>query len=1649
VSDAEASIDLRPHGRFRRALGGLLRTVAISALFLGATATAVVLHLDLPPTRRFVVQTVNELLGSLFQGRIIAEEIDRITLHGVDIRSAIVLDPAGVQVIRASGIHARADVIQLVRGALFGKGELLIDLPTVQVDDAAVLVEGAPGKRIPSLAETFLLRAPSKPPVPGARPVRVVLRKIEITHAWAHGLLAPPRMLDADISRLAASLQVGSEGVALDVEQTGVLDRSLLPWPVAGSANYHLRISPPEEMGAAGAPGTARIQHWMGFSGQLARVEVQARATLEGSRLTGRVEVPRATPEEVASIVPNLPLQAPVSLSAALDGLIPSFSIDGRVNVEGKEGSVAFDGRLDASGPTVLELDATARGLDAGVIVPVQASPVDIDARVRVELGQILRLMIEARSGAFAIAGTYVPPAEIHAILDHHGWIGSAHLDDTGLPIDTSFSFTDHDGLAFFAAAEIDAIQRAPRLVIPLEGAARLTVEGTLRSGVLDAKARSLFSGVRAPGEVRVGYGGFEGHVNGPISRPEALEVDASLWGRDLTAAGYEFDTLKARARGPLLRPQVDADLHNGPSEGQGDALHASAELDPKGRGVRKVKVNIRRGGTEIGGTIARIGAAPGGLGLEGISLSGAGVGEIKGGLVVRGGELSGKMHGEAVQLERLVKLAGIRQLLHGLAAFDVELTPTRKGRKGHAQVELANGEYGLLHGVAALINLRFDDDKVTSDGLIRLLAHDTSTGPAVDRCEGTIAQIRLDGGAGVLSGRLLDRRSWEQIAGKVEVSADDWDLHCLSEIAPLSLISRFVPAAGVPSEVRGKLSTRFTVERAEARRFPSIHDLSIRTNNIQVIGPPSVDPASPGPAWASTDVDLQIKGNLDGESGHADASLTLYDGEILGDVSLQTTLDLATLLDQPTRRWASLKAAPIEGRLSVPRRKVASFSTLPSFLRDRIPPLAGEIRLDGYIDGSLELPFAALHLGGFGVAYAPESGPAGGAWVLPVDLDTLVTYDAKQVALAAHVVHDGKEIAAADGEITLGLDDLLAGHTEAWTGGVHATFKDAPIGELPFLADRDIGGHLSGTIAASGLHGQPKIDVELVAPDLRIGQDLFFDEGKLSLVIAPRPGADASDDHALGLVKLGLSSQDGGRLDAQAFAGIQWNKGLDPSLDREAIADLYAKLDRFRLAALHPLVSDILSKLDGSVDGELRVGWKRLGAAKRGTVEAKLKVHDGVFHVPQLGQELRKAEISIVSEPEREIEGGKTELPRLLLEGIRAEGTRGLITGKGMAHIDGLIFHDAEASLSIARGDEIPLTIEGVPVGNARGEIKLVVEKQDREIRGTLSLPSFHLDLPPDSGRAVQPLEDNPAITILQPLGPAKEPRSPDALRYVIGIDLGYIEIAGNVIEVALTRQPTEPLELELRDKLRITGGVAITSGKLSVVGKEFKIEHGLVRFPPKDVSARLDPLFRPETSNPYVNVRASWSGAPAGTHIYVDYVGLINPITRDKLKFSADPPVPEAQILAMLLGASDQSGSSVANAGQQSGQSASAQQLVSGVAADIAAQQFNTALASALSGSILQGISAQLSTTEEGLIRTGVAYSLSDKLRAVATYEGGTSTTATSTTTAGSTATGRGARTQISLDWRFLPNWLLRSTFSFGDQTSSGIDMLWQYRY
>ncbi len=93
---------------------------------------------------------------------------------------------------------------------------------------------------------------PRRPPwLP--REVRVDLRRIEIGRVWAHGAIAAPRMLDADVTRVAGVLHMGPRAHA-----RRRADRDHRAQALAGgddgTANYHLRSArrcprpPPERL---------------------------------------------------------------------------------------------------------------------------------------------------------------------------------------------------------------------------------------------------------------------------------------------------------------------------------------------------------------------------------------------------------------------------------------------------------------------------------------------------------------------------------------------------------------------------------------------------------------------------------------------------------------------------------------------------------------------------------------------------------------------------------------------------------------------------------------------------------------------------------------------------------------------------------------------------------------------------------------------------------------------------------------------------------------------------------------------------------------------------------------------------------------------------------------------------------------------------------------------------------------------------------------------------------------------------------------------------------------------------------------------------------------------------------------------------------
>jgi translocation and assembly module TamB len=206
--------------------------------------------------------------------------------------------------------------------------------------------------------------------------------------------------------------------------------------------------------------------------------------------------------------------------------------------------------------------------------------------------------------------------------------------------------------------------------------------------------------------------------------------------------------------------------------------------------------------------------------------------------------------------------------------------------------------------------------------------------------------------------------------------------------------------------------------------------------------------------------------------------------------------------------------------------------------------------------------------------------------------------------------------------------------------------------------------------------------------------------------------------------------------------------------------------------------------------------------------------------------------------------------------------------------------------------------------------------------------------------------------------------------------------------------------------------------------------VDQGLVRLRPEDAG------------NPNVNVTAHWD-APSGHRVFVDYVGILRPITNEKLRLRSSPPLDDNAILALVLFGREPDPTGDRPVDDTEG------------AVGLASSELLNRLVGGIGP--LQGLTTRFGTGEDGGVRTSLSYDIGDRFTAEASFEGtgAAQSTATDPSTAADAASGQ--RTEVSIDWRFDANWLLRATLGLGEtqagqtgsKTRSGLDLLWQYRY
>ncbi len=1610
----------------------ILAAAAASALFAALLVVGLVLHVDLPVSRRVAARIVNDVLASELAGSVRIERIDRLSPTRLELGRVIVDGPRGERVLDAPHVTvAGPGWLGLLALAADDPSLVLAEVKLAAPEVALTLDERG---RL-AIAEAFQPRPSGKPPTgkpPKPRRFQLWIRRLALTGVRVRGELplATPRTLDGAVEELAAELRVEPLSVRLEVERARVREVGILGAPLAATVSYSLRVTAKDDR------GPLDVVHMRGeIDGTLGRLALAARASQDGDRLDIDVTAPRVGRTELAPWV-ALPVASPVLASPVaaelharlteLSGVsFPKLGFSARLAVpahgEIPRGLVEALGDVRFGPTPLVRLELSASELDLGQLgAPVASTRLGVTASARAILrGAESELAATVRTSAATVTPTpqasaiLVPPLEGSVIASAEGVEAGVVFMEPGARGEAYVRVAAGRALEFAARALVPALGALDRLTseLPVEvgeltGAGRVLAVGRFEHGALDATVEATGSGVRAA-RARVSLG--SAHVSGRlVGPPSELRVDARASGAKLALPGVELEEVRATVLGPLTSPRVGVAVT--------DALErhfvVNGTLDRAAGRLRAVDVGLERGSARIAGKIASIGAKDGALVVDDIEV--AGLGAITGGLRFERGELVGKLTGRNVRLDDLGKLVSVPYPLSGTADLDFDL---KRGvrpneRFGRARVSLHDLGMLVVRGVNADVELAFDGTRVTPSGNIEW------RGEAAP-CEGTFAKFTL-GGEGVdVRGALTEIESLRAMTGSVGVSLDGARLRCIADVA-----ATINPTRPLPLEtIEGTLAATLELVRDEPNAPPRIRRFAARTDGL-ALAPAAVQEGE-APAWKSDRLDVAAEASLDPAGRDASLTVRLLDagepstrragevtaGPLIASLDAHLRPDLARLADKETRR-AALLETPIEVALHAAGLDELRRAALPQPVRDALAKVQGKVAVSAFLSGTASVPHAAARVKATGLALG---GDAATPRVPALDVDTMAMYEQGELRVVSWVTHRERQVAAFDATVHDDLGARLAGRaTKKPRADVRARFDRVPLEALPELAAKGVRGRISGRAAIHELGGTPRVAVRLDGSGLRV-RDVEFE--RASLVLSPTDELDPSLVSAV----LRLEARRGGSLQTTGYGRLVWDDG--PSLDEEASAGLFLTASRFPLRTLEPLFGEALTRVEGEASGEAHLGYKE-ALDEELRLAAALAISKGGFHVPALGQEFHGVSGVITTDPKRP--------GTLLVQRLEAAAQSGRITGEFEARLGNLAKSDITGTLSVLEGEAIPLVLGGQSLGTVRGDVVVSVARRQPEGGGPSELDvvlagtNLRLRVPPSSGGAVQQLDEHPYIAISHPVVPPVTERD-EAAHSTLTIALAGTTIEGPGLVLRLSTVSDKPVHITNRGE--VGGEITLDGGELDVMGKKFRVDRGVAR------------LRSEAPGNPYVNVTTHWE-APDGTVVFCDYVGDLKPVTREKLRFRSEPPRPESAVLSLVLFGDSGDDSGRAALGSRADSAASAQERLGHAFRGAVAAQFN-----ALFGEVLPGFSTGIGATPTGYVATSVSYQLSERLSAQAVVEQASGSVATTTSGPVQEAANE-TRAKLGVDWRFAKNWLLRGLFGLGG-ADSGVDLLYLFRY
>lgn len=1625
---AEEAAATPPARRFGARVRSLLhRGAGVSAsalLFAGAFTGSLIAHGDLPATRRLAADVATRVLAPIFFGKIIVREIDHFGFDGIDVREAEVLDPTGRRVVRATGVHGRFSVLGIVRALADLPSGLSLRFDDIAVDDAEVVLD-ADTEGHNRIARAFTPRPP--PPTPPSleppkppKPLRIELPSIVIARAWAHGEPVTGLPIDARGVRVPGRVLVSStDGVQVDVERFPLRATVLSPVDPRGVGEYHLRIpvTPPQPAGAP--PAVPAVRMTASFSGRAAGISVSASALLDGADIGATLDAARVSPEDLVALLPGAALTDNVSIHLEARGPPSAVRFKGR-SVAGP-GDVTVDGTLALGTRLVVDGEVHVRDLDPRVFsARAPVASVGGDASVRATLdGARLAVDVDAATFPLTLAGQPVPGAAIRARWADGEVRGNADLYEPGIPTQVAFH-VERGGVV-----NLEADVRAPRLRDSLrlrgavDGAIRGKVKARIDAGGIEAKVDATASGF-GKGTTGVGSGHITGRVAGPFDR---LFADLTLDGQAVKLSGNVVERARVRLVGAPATPHVTVDLIDprwSELRVEGDvALIAGAR-------VSNLKGAFTRSEIKTSFSAAGLDASPGRVELRGVEVK-SDAGTAAGKIALSPAGLTGTLSGSA-DLEKLGQLVPALTVSHGKASFELELTGDGRKRSGSLRAKLSQADIALLPlRTSSDVSITLRDEDVTADVTVSV----ASLGSSADTVGPELVHAHATG-TGKLTGSITSPKAWSELTGDAEVDrlAIDLDNLFANDLVDLALRKyKQIP------RLSGALVLSGHAKRDVPTGLPDV-DAKLATEKLAVALPET----GTRPATTLRGLDGLVtlatrrQGAPDAKGEQrfeVDVGARVSDEEgALASVTTRSTVPArATLRDLVALASGegSERADARERLVRIPLAARATwmdrpFEKWPEPLR--VTGLRGRVSASVDLAGTLDSPRISGSLRASDLAAVV---PGATPWVVDGAISGRLDGDSAEVV--ATVLHAGAPVVELGASARVRIPDLVWGKpgADAWTASGTAKLAGFQLDAIPALAAAGFTGIANGSVHVAGIHDKPRIDVDLAVQQARL-LDAPLESARLAGWIAEDAGVVTLtvDQPA------GRAGTAGGKLRVTAFPSVRFEKGVFPRPDPDRPQTLAVQLSRFDIEPFAPFTAPVLADLRGRLDGEatLTVAKReRPGALPPTNLWGSLSLREGVVIIPQLGQTFTKGQLDAKTEQA----GDATDI---VISNVSFAATSGRARASGRfrvptAGVAGLLYGISDMPPATVTGDlkldidateKIPVTFEGVPLGDAYGHVDASLRAEKRNVDIAVALPSLTFELPESEARGVQKLAEDPDVGLMdRRYREGTKKRGQEAVRVLVHVGLGAtldevrtesptssgkVLVRRGGLDVQLSGRPT----VELADTLRVTGTVDTVSGRVTALGKPFNVERGFVRFDGDNAQ------------NPYLALRASWD-SPEGGRVYAELSGYLQDA---KLRLRSDPPRSESEVLGLLLFGRDPSASSTVP-GQINDQ---------GVAA-------GSGVASTVLNSLLdpvevfgQRFETRVDTTSARGTSIGVATEIRPRLWAQVDV---------------STAQQRDRQnadlSALTLDWRFQRNWSLRTTV--GDRGSSVLELLWQYRY